>query len=463
MFTAIAPVAMPSPHHVRSMLRRFPRLSVRTFRAALLATAAVTLVACGDDDDDPVGPTAPTQDIVALAASNGSLSTLVTAVQAAGLTGTLSGTGPFTVFAPTNTAFEALPAGTVPALLESGNSDVLTALLTYHVVPGTFTAAQLQDGQQLTTVAGRTLTVTRNGNTVLIDGVAVATADVPATNGVVHVIGGVLTEGLTAAERARVTPDLSTLVSALGAAELVDAVDGAGPITVFAPVNSAFAALPAEQIARLLEPANRDLLTKVLTYHVVAGEVRAADLTEGGTLTTLQGGTLDVSLQGGASINGRAVVAADIVTANGVVHLIDGVLTDHLDIVDVAVLNGFSSLVGAAVTADLGAALRGNGSGNGLTVFAPTNAAFEAIAAAVPSDPTELAQILLLHVVDGTALSTSLSNNQTLTTLQGGTLTVNIDGGTVTLTGPSNTVTVSTVDVPASNGVIHVLNAVILP
>ena len=144
VFPATHPLATTLTQHPRSMFRRTPRLSVRTFRTVLLATAAFTLAACGDDDD-PAGPTGPTQDIVALAASNAQLSTLVSAVQAAGLAGTLSGTGPFTVFAPTNAAFDALPAGTVTALLESGNADVLTALLTYHVVPGALTAAQLQD------------------------------------------------------------------------------------------------------------------------------------------------------------------------------------------------------------------------------------------------------------------------------------------------------------------------------
>ena len=131
-------------------------------------------------------------DIVDIAASNADFSTLVAAVQAAGLVETLKGDGPFTVFAPTNAAFAALPAGTVENLLLPENRDQLTAILTYHVVPGAITSDQL---------AGQRLTVTTvNGDAVHVDGThgvrvngaRVTTADIAATNGVIHVIDAVL-------------------------------------------------------------------------------------------------------------------------------------------------------------------------------------------------------------------------------------------------------------------------------
>ncbi len=130
--------------------------------------------------------------IVETAVATDALSTLVAAVTAADLGETLSGDGPFTVFAPTNDAFGALPAGTVDTLLEPANREQLTSVLTFHVVAGKLLAADLSDGQTLTTVQGQTLTVKVDGATVTVNGVPVVQADVEASNGVVHVIGGVL-------------------------------------------------------------------------------------------------------------------------------------------------------------------------------------------------------------------------------------------------------------------------------
>lgn len=121
-------------------------------------------------------------------------------------------------------------------------------------------------------------------------------------------------------------PNLSTLVTAVSAAGLVETLQGPGPFTVFAPTDEAFAALPAGTVETLLEPENLADLQGVLTYHVVPGMVTAADLTEGMELTTVQGETLTVSLAGGATINGAAVVTADVLVSNGVVHIIDAVL-----------------------------------------------------------------------------------------------------------------------------------------
>jgi transforming growth factor-beta-induced protein len=193
----------------------------------------------------------------------------------------------------------------------------------------------------------------------------------------------------------------------------------------------------------------------------VPGRILAADLTEGATVTTVEGGTLTIRLGGGARVNGAAIIATDIEASNGVVHLIDAVLTDHLDLVDVAVLNGFDALVAAVAAAGLVDALRSDNGGAGFTVFAPTDAAFAALGTA-PSDPDALAQVLLYHVVPGTALSGSLSDGQTLATLQGGTLTVALGGG-VTVQGDSNAAGVVAADVRAANGVVHAIDTVLIP
>lgn len=138
----------------------------------------------------------PTQNLVQNASQASNLTTLVTAVQAAGLVETLSGPGPFTVFAPPNSAFDALPAGTVASLVQPANRAQLTSILTYHVVPGRLMAADLRDGQTLTTVNGATLTVRKTGNTVTVGGATVTQADVRASNGVAHVINRVLMPGM---------------------------------------------------------------------------------------------------------------------------------------------------------------------------------------------------------------------------------------------------------------------------
>lgn len=265
---------------------------------------------------------------------------------------------------------------------------------------------------------------------------------------------------LTITETAVATADLSTLVAALTAANLDETLDGTGPFTVFAPVNAAFTALPAGVVTNLLASGNAAILTKLLTFHVVPGRFEASQLTNGQVLTTVEGTQLTVSITGGqVRVGGALVTTANVGASNGVVHLIDGVLLGSLDIVDQATIRGFSSLVSAAGTAGLASTLRG---GN-LTVFAPTNAAFAAIPGGAPTNPTTLANVLRLHVIGSRALAASLSNGQTLTTLQGPNLTVGISGGNVTLTGPSNSAGVTATDIVAKNGVIHVINTVILP
>lgn len=134
----------------------------------------------------------PSKNIVANALGSSDHTTLVAAVKAAGLVETLMGPGPFTVFAPTNAAFEKLPAGTVESLLLPENKAKLTSVLTYHVVPGRLQAKDLKNGQKLKTVNGATLTVTRKGNMVMIDGATVSIADVISSNGVTHVIDAVV-------------------------------------------------------------------------------------------------------------------------------------------------------------------------------------------------------------------------------------------------------------------------------
>ncbi len=256
---------------------------------------------------------------------------------------------------------------------------------------------------------------------------------------------------------------VSTLETAVVAAGLVAALQADGPFTVFAPRNEAFDALGADVVQALLETENLDLLTEILTLHVVEGvAARSTDLTDGQTVTTLQGDQLTIGISGSnVTVDGAAVVSADIEATNGIIHIIDAVLVPEVDIVDVAVLNDFPTLVDLVRMAGLESTLRGDNGGNGYTVFAPTEAAFAALSS-VPSGQA-LVDVLTYHVVGATVPSSALSDGQVVTTVQGETFTVNI-GASVTITDQTgNTVNVVATDVQATNGIVHVIDEVILP
>jgi uncharacterized surface protein with fasciclin (FAS1) repeats len=166
------------------------------FGITLAATAALAIGGCGSSSSSTTSSTTPTTqsatgDIAAVASANPDLTTLVTALSAGDLVTTLQGTGPYTVFAPTNAAFSSIQS-TVDSLLMPANKGKLQSVLKYHVVPGIYMAADLKDGQMLKTAEGETLKVSVKNGVVKINGATVVTADVSASNGVVHVIDGVL-------------------------------------------------------------------------------------------------------------------------------------------------------------------------------------------------------------------------------------------------------------------------------
>merc|ERR1712161_118261 len=206
-----------------------------------------------------LAPTPAPKNLVELAQSVDILSTLVAAVVAGDLVETLSSAGPFTVFAPTNDAFAALPAGTLDSLLQPENKGTLVDILTYHVVSGKVLSTDLAPSQDVSTVQGDTLLIKARDGAVTVNGRNVVTADNEATNGVAHIIDGVLLPTLlppaptlaptpapkNLVELAQSVDILSTLVAAVVAGDLVETLSSAGPFTVFAPTNDAFAALPA--------------------------------------------------------------------------------------------------------------------------------------------------------------------------------------------------------------------------
>ena len=298
----------------------------------ILALLGLILTACPAADTD-------TGDITKIATDNENLSSLVSALSKAGLVEALQADGPFTVFAPTNAAFEALleaqDVADLDALITKLGAVTVTNILKYHVVAGAAKAADLNNGQELTTLQGEKISVAVAASGVTLNGNAkVTTADVEASNGVIHLIDTVLlppsllppTQDIV--EFAQATPELSILVEAVIAAGLVDTLKGTGPFTVFAPTNAAFAALLTQLGATKEELLAQEDLAAILTYHVASGKVLAADLSDGQTIPTVQGEDIVVDIEGNVvTLNGISeVTATDIEASNGVVHLIDAVI-----------------------------------------------------------------------------------------------------------------------------------------
>jgi transforming growth factor-beta-induced protein len=389
---------------------------------------------------------------------------LETAVVAAGLAGALSGEGPFTVFAPTDAAFNALPAGTIEALLN--DIPTLTSILTYHVAGVNALSTDLTDGQEVVTLNGESVTVTINADGVFINDAQVTVADLVADNGVVHVIDAVLLPPArtTVVDIIVNSPDHTILETAVVAADLAGALSGEGPFTVFAPTDAAFNALPAGTIEALLaEP--QGLLKQILQYHVASENLLSSDLNDGFVIfTNLRfSETLTVTINNdGVFINNAKVTIADIVADNGVVHVIDAVLLPSAQsVMDIIANSPDHSLLTAAINvASLGQTLDGEGP---FTVFAPTDAAFNALPAgtieALLNDIPTLTSILTYHVAGGNVLSTDLTNGQEVVTLNGKSVTVTINADGVFI----NDAQVTVADLVADNGVVHVIDAVLLP
>jgi len=283
---------------------------------------SILIAGCGETAPPPVEP----QDIVDIAVDDGRFTTLVAALQAADLVDTLKGEGPFTVFAPTDDAFDKLPAGTVEGLLE--DIPTLSNILLYHVVPGKVMAADVVSLTSATTASGESLTISVVDDKVMINDAQVIITDIEASNGVIHVVDTVILPPAEMKDIVDIAVDdgrFTTLVAALQAADLVDTLKGEGPFTVFAPTDDAFDKLPAGTVEGLLEDI--PTLSNILLYHVVPGKVMAADVVSLTSATTASGESLTISVvDDKVMINDAQVIITDIEASNGVIHVVDTVL-----------------------------------------------------------------------------------------------------------------------------------------
>jgi transforming growth factor-beta-induced protein len=259
--------------------------------------------------------------IIDTALAAGSFNTL-----AAALIDVLKSKGPFTVFAPTDEAFAKLPKGTVENLLKPENRDQLLNILTYHVVPGELDAGEVLGSKSLNMFNGQRASINAKEGT--IGSAKIIKTDIDCSNGVIHVINEViLPKSDTILETAASAGTFNTLAAAVEAAGLIDALNGEGPLTVFAPTDEAFAKLPAGTVENLLKPENLDTLRSILLYHVVEGRVYSDEAIKAKSAKTLQGAKIIISKsKSGVMINNATVSEADLDASNGVIHVIDTVI-----------------------------------------------------------------------------------------------------------------------------------------
>lgn len=276
------------------------------------------------------GGEAAGSDIVSAALLDGRFGILAKALTEAKLVGTLQGKGPFTVFAPTDEAFKKLPKGTVETLLKPENREQLEAVLTYHVVSGSVDLSGALAAKQANTVQGAPVKIAFADGRVRVNDAAILNADVQCSNGIIHVIDSVILPPKSSnniASVAKRAGNFNTLLAAIEAAGLTDVLTSDQPVTVLAPTDAAFAALPKGTVEALLKPENRDKLVSILSLHAIAGKVSAGDTLNVGKVRSFNGGSLDFGIVDGFfRVNGATIVKTDIQCDNGVIHVIDAVI-----------------------------------------------------------------------------------------------------------------------------------------
>ena len=414
--------------------------------------------------DKVLTPTDLPNDVPRTAACTGQHHSLVSAVVQAGLLETLQGDGPFTVFAPTDQAFADAGIDLVDFDTPEGK-EALADLLQYHVLSGAVPAADVTDCMSATAVNGHPLAF-NVGTSVTVNGATVTAMDVPTSNGLIHVIDRVLMPSDTPRDipsTAGCTGNHDSLVAAVIQANLLTTLRGEGPFTVFAPTDQAFIDAGID-LASLDTPDGVATLSDILLAHVVAASVPAAEVTDCMSAQTVNGHALSFEVGATVMVNGATVTAADVMTSNGIIHVIDKVLMPTEtpnDIPRTAQCTGaHDTLVSAVVQADLLETLQGDGP---FTLFAPTDQAFidagiDLTALDTVDGKAQLTDILLSHVIAGAVPAANVSNCMTATTVSDHSLTFSVSD-TVMVNGA----TVTTADVMTSNGIIHVIDTVLTP
>ncbi len=474
------------------------KTSPNFFKAILATLVLVISFSCSDDDNGVPVLMEPEQNIVEIALATPELSILVSALSAAdGDLVTLLGTdGPFTVLAPTNAAFTAFLASNNFASLEDVPTDVLAEVLLNHVISADITSGDLAAsgaGYASTNASGaggNNISIYFNTSSgVRFNNAAAVTdggADIDASNGTIHIVDAVIPIP-SIVTHAAANADFSSLVVALGAADggLIDVLSGDGPFTVLAPDNAAFDTfLDGADLGGV----NTAVLSQILLNHVIGDVVTSSDLVAGGagyTNTSASGPGMNAlslyfNTSDGVVFNGiSTVTAADVVGTNGIIHAVDTVIDIPTVVTFAAADPNFSTLVAALTTLTPGTDFvsilsRTEGSNADqinpeFTVFAPTNDAFAELAE-IPEEVV-LTQVLLHHVISEANITSGDLNNPgdtSAATLEGDDITITLPGTDPNIAdvtdGAGNTGKgIIAVDVQAGNGVIHVMDSVLIP
>lgn len=463
----------------------------KVFKLGAIILPLLLIQGCSSDDDNNAPVTVDPQPAVSVfdaAQDSEEFTTLVAALEATGLDETLDDlTTSYTVFAPTDDAFALLGEETINSLL--ADTDTLSSILTYHVIAGRVdaqTAIGLA-GSTVETVNGQNIALSLNGENLLVNTSTVTMTDIVTDNGIIHVIDAVLTPKTVPEtaptnniiETAQQAGNFSTLLAALDAASLTSALaDESSEFTVFAPTDAAFEAIGSNFLNTLL--ANPTVLADILKQHVLVGSVDSvtAMSLNGQSAETLLGNTLPVAINAETnmlSFGGANIVVKDIMTTNGVIHVIDSVIISDVTlpqstntIADIASADGnFTTLLAALTATGLDTLVADPD--NTFSVFAPTDAAFAALGQdtinTLLADTDTLRDILLYHVFpDATVLSDDAvsianSNSNKVEMANGDMAAISYVDSSLFI----NDSAITEANVTASNGVIHVLNKVIIP
>ncbi|KPZ64106.1 Immunogenic protein MPT70 precursor [Pseudoalteromonas sp. P1-16-1b] len=463
----------------------------KVFKLGAIILPLLLIQGCSSDDDNNAPVTVDPQPAVSVfdaAQDSEEFTTLVAALEATGLDETLDDlTTSYTVFAPTDDAFALLGEETINSLL--ADTDTLSSILTYHVIAGRVdaqTAIGLA-GSTVETVNGQNIALSLNGENLLVNTSTVTMTDIVTDNGIIHVIDAVLTPKTVPEtaptnniiETAQQAGNFSTLLAALDAASLTSALaDESSEFTVFAPTDAAFEAIGSNFLNTLL--ANPTVLADILKQHVLVGSVDSvtAMSLNGQSAETLLGNTLPVAINAETnmlSFGGANIIVKDIMTTNGVIHVIDSVIISDVTlpqstntIADIASADGnFTTLLAALTATGLDTLVADPD--NTFSVFAPTDAAFAALGQdtinALLADTDTLRDILLYHVFpDATVLSDDAvsianSNSNKVEMANGDMAAISYVDSSLFI----NDSAITEANVTASNGVIHVLNKVIMP
>eukprot|EP00441_Pelagodinium_beii_P019855 CAMPEP_0197658144 /NCGR_PEP_ID=MMETSP1338-20131121/45058_1 /TAXON_ID=43686 ORGANISM="Pelagodinium beii, Strain RCC1491" /NCGR_SAMPLE_ID=MMETSP1338 /ASSEMBLY_ACC=CAM_ASM_000754 /LENGTH=642 /DNA_ID=CAMNT_0043234673 /DNA_START=31 /DNA_END=1959 /DNA_ORIENTATION=+ len=431
----------------------------------------------------------PLKDCVGLSKQADYLTIFAQAIKAAEMEEAMSVEGPITVFAPTNAAFESMGEGVATSLLLAANKQRLKQVLQYHTILTQRDTSSLSVGDQMNTLEGGMLQVSQVTPSIKLNqNVEVTSTNVPATNGIMHILGNVLLPfGFVYPDKRildilEASPELSTLYTAvLTNPDLTDYLRGVTDYTLFAPTNEAFENLGIGVASSLLLPSNQVKLTSILRYHLLAGSLKRSGMNAYSQVATLERQTVEIGTLYPLTINGARVSTPDVPAINGAIHIIDTVLLPtgfsfpDKDVMQLArsapELAKFTSTV---VYAGLEETLKGTGP---FTIFAPTDEAWDAMDPyyyGLCMDDQDLLKALLeYHVVMGSEDSSQLTYGREIATLNGDFIKVTpwteLGWQGIAFEGSSPPITlnteakVSTNNVLVTNGLVHMINQVLIP